>query len=160
MTKQITLERTYDASLEDVWDLWTTKDGIEAWWGPDGFRVDVIELDLRAGGQLYYAMTAVGEPQIAFMKQAGMPLSTKTRITYKEIVRHKRLAYVNHVDFVPGMAPYESPMSVDFAPAPNGVRMVVTLSPMHDETWTGRMVAGWEAELGKLERLLAARAQR
>lgn len=157
MTKTFQLERTYGASMDDVWDLWTTKDGIESWWGPDGFRVDVIELDLRAGGQLHYAMTAAGEPQIAFMKQAGMPLVTKTRISYTEVTRHKRLAYVNHVDFVPNQAPYENAMSVDFGPAPSGVRIVLTLSAMHDEDWTGRMVAGWESELGKLERLVAAR---
>jgi uncharacterized protein YndB with AHSA1/START domain len=93
MTKKTQLERIYDASIEDVWDLWTTKEGIESWWGPDGFRVDVIELDLRPGGQLYYAMTAVAEPQVEFMKKANMPLSTKTRITYTEVTRHKRLAY-------------------------------------------------------------------
>jgi hypothetical protein len=29
---------------------------------------------------------------------------------------------------------------------------------MHDETWTQRAVMGWEMELGKLGRLLAARA--
>ncbi len=34
----ITLERTYKASLQDVWDMWTTKEGIESWWGPDGSR--------------------------------------------------------------------------------------------------------------------------
>src|SRR5262245_47945643 len=37
----VTLERTFDAPIEDVWDLWTTKDGIESWWGPEGFRVEV-----------------------------------------------------------------------------------------------------------------------
>jgi uncharacterized protein YndB with AHSA1/START domain len=158
--KTITIERTYDASIEDVWDLWTTKEGIESWWGPEGFRVDVIELDLRPRGQLYYAMTAVGEPQVAFMKQAGMPLTTKTRITYTEITRHARLAYLNLVDFVPGVATYETPLTVDFARAPNGVRMVLTLDPMHDEVWTQRMQAGWESELGKLEKVLAARAGR
>lgn len=160
MTKKIQLERTYDASIEDVWDLWTTKDGIESWWGPDGFSVEVIELDLRPGGQLFYAMTATAEPQIAFMKQAGMPLTTKNRVTYTEIKRHERLAYLNHVDFIPGVAPYEVPLTVELFPAPNGVRMLVTLDPMHDEVWTGRMVAGWEMELGKLERVIATRLTR
>ena len=32
---RITIERTYRASVEDVWDLWTTKEGIESWWGPE-----------------------------------------------------------------------------------------------------------------------------
>jgi uncharacterized protein YndB with AHSA1/START domain len=157
MSKKIRLERTFDASLADVWELWTTKDGIESWWGPDGFRVEVIEIDVRPGGQLYYAMTATNEEMVAFMKQSGMPVSTKTRITYTEVTHQRRLAYVNHADFIPGKEPYEVPMSVDFELASNGVRLVLTLDPMHDEVWTGRMVAGWESELGKLERVIAAR---
>ena len=26
----------FKATLEEVWELWTTKDGIESWWGPEG----------------------------------------------------------------------------------------------------------------------------
>ena len=37
--RTITIERTYQAAIEDVWALWTTKEGIESWWGPDGFAV-------------------------------------------------------------------------------------------------------------------------
>ena len=48
----ITLERTYPASPEEIWRLWTTKDGIEAWWPPEGFTADVHELDLRLGKDL------------------------------------------------------------------------------------------------------------
>jgi len=35
--RKITIERTYEASIDVLWDLWTTKEGIESWWGPDGF---------------------------------------------------------------------------------------------------------------------------
>jgi uncharacterized protein YndB with AHSA1/START domain len=157
MKDTIQLERNYDASIEDVWDLWTTKDGIESWWGPEGFSVEVIELDLRPRGQLYYAMTAVGEQQRQFMQNAGMPLTTKTRITYTEIAQHRVLAYSNSVDFVPNVAPYENATRVDFAKTANGVKLVVTLEPMHEELWTQRMAAGWESELGKLDKLLASR---
>jgi uncharacterized protein YndB with AHSA1/START domain len=55
---RFTIERTYKASIDDVWNLWTTKQGIESWWGPDGFSTKVMKLDLRAGGELRYAMTA------------------------------------------------------------------------------------------------------
>lgn len=154
--KTIQLERTYDASLEDVWDLWTTKEGIESWWGPDGFNVEVIALDLRVGGQLSYAMTAAAAPQIAFMKQAGLPLTTTTRVRYTEIIRHQRLAYVNLVDFIPGVAAYETGTRVDLAPTAGGVRMIVTLDVMHDPVWTQRMAAGWESQLGKLDKVLVS----
>ena len=85
--RRMTLERVYRADLQDVWDLWTTKDGIESWWGPGGFAVTVRKLDLRPGGELLYAMTAVDPPQIAFMKKAGMPLTQELRITYTRLYR-------------------------------------------------------------------------
>ena len=32
--RTVTFERTFDASIEEVWDLWATTEGIESWWGP------------------------------------------------------------------------------------------------------------------------------
>jgi uncharacterized protein YndB with AHSA1/START domain len=29
----IVIERTYAASAQELWDLWTTKAGFESWWG-------------------------------------------------------------------------------------------------------------------------------
>jgi DNA-binding transcriptional ArsR family regulator len=75
-----------EASIDDVWALWTTKVGIESWWGPEGFAVKVHKLDLRPGGEMLYAMTAVDPPQVQFMRQAGMPLTTEAKLTYTEIV--------------------------------------------------------------------------
>src|ERR1700758_2512759 len=70
---QFSIQRTYAASIDEAWALWTTKAGIESWWGPEGFEVTVTSLDLRPGGELVYLMTAVASEQVAFMKQAGMP---------------------------------------------------------------------------------------
>jgi uncharacterized protein YndB with AHSA1/START domain len=160
MTEQITLERTYDASVEDVWELWTTKDGIESWWGPDGFEVEVRSIDLRPGGDLVYAMTAIEPPQIEFMRNAGMPLTTETRIRYTEIDPPRRLVYENIVDFVDSVEPYEVGTVLELEPVAGGVHLTLHLDPMHDEQWTQRAVMGWESELGKLERLLASRVIR
>src|SRR6201995_4951619 len=99
--RKITLERTYKASLRAVWELWTTAEGIESWWGPEGFTTKVQTLDLRAGGELRYAMTATGADQVEFMKGAGMPLTIEGRIIYKEVIANKRLAYTHLADFIP-----------------------------------------------------------
>lgn len=155
--RKITFERTFKASIEDVWELWTTKEGIESWWGPDGFSVTVRKLDLRPGGELIYAMTATAAPQVEFMKNAGMPLTTECRITYTEIVAPRRLAYMNYTDFIPGVAPYDVGTLVELHPIGEGVRMVLTLDPMHDEEWTQRAAMGWEMELGKLAKVIDAR---
>ena len=66
-TAQFSIQRTYAASIDEAWALWTTKSGIESWWGPEGFDVTVTSLDLRPGGHLIYLMTAVAPEQVAFI---------------------------------------------------------------------------------------------
>jgi uncharacterized protein YndB with AHSA1/START domain len=153
--RRITLERTYKASLQDVWDMWTTKEGIESWWGPDGFSVKVRKLDLRPGGELHYAMTATAAPQIEFMKKAGMPLTTEARLTYTEVSPPRRLAYTHLADFIPGVEPYLVAHLIELTPMGDGVRMVLIFDAMHDDEWTKRAAMGWEMELGKLAKALA-----
>lgn len=157
MKKLITIERTYDGSIDDVWDLWTTKEGLESWWGPEGFRVEVRRLELRAGGALDYAMIACAAPQIEFMKKAGMPLSHEAHIEYTEVVPKNRLVYDHTVDFVPGVEPYTTATRVELGADGPRVKLVLTIDAMHDETWTARATMGWESELGKLAGALASR---
>jgi len=152
--RKVVLERTFNAAIEEVWELWTTKDGIESWWGPEGFAVKVRKLEVRPGGELAYAMTATAPEQIEFLKKAGMPITQEARVIYTDVVRPTRLAFRQMADFIPNVKPYEVAMKIDFDTSPNGVRMVLTLDAMHDEQWTRLAVMGWESELGKLARLL------
>lgn len=151
--RKIALARTYEASLEDIWSLWTTKPGLESWWGPEGFAVKVHKLDLRPGGELLYAMTATGPSQIEFMKRAGMPLTTEARLTYTEVIPMERLAYIHLVDFIPEVEAYDVATVVEFRAGRNCVQMVVHLDAMHSDEWTQRAVSGWESQLSKADKL-------
>ena len=155
--KKLTLERTFDAPLEDVWELWTTKEGVESWWGPEGFRVEVHAIDPRPGGEMRYAMIASAPDVIEWMKRAWMPIVTEAKLTYRELAPRRRLAYFHAVDFVPGVAAYDIETLVEFSAGAAGVRMVVTIDAMHDAPWTERAVKGWESQLDKAVRLLASR---
>jgi uncharacterized protein YndB with AHSA1/START domain len=148
--QRITLERDYRADIQDVWDLWTTKEGIESWWGPGGFAVTVRTLDLRPGGELHYDMTATAPPQIEFMKTHGMPTTTKARITFTEVTPPSRLAYVHLADFIPGVDPYDVATIVELTETPDGVHMALSFDAMHSDEWTERAVMGWTSEIGKL----------
>jgi len=154
---RITIERTYEARIGDVWALWTTKDGIESWWGPEGFTVTVRSIDLRPGGEMRYAMTATGAAQVAFMKKAGMPLTNEHQIAYTEVVPPLRLGFSHLVDFVPDVEPYDVAVLVELHETTKGARVVLTIDRMHDDVWTQRAVAGWESELGKLAKALETR---
>jgi uncharacterized protein YndB with AHSA1/START domain len=157
--KTITIEKTLSAPVEDVWELLTTADGIESWWGPEGFRVEVRKLELRPGGAFHYDMIASAPEQIAFMEKAGMPLSTPTRASFTEVTPTRRLAFTHVVDFVPGVEAYESATTVELIARGGDTHLVVTLAAMHEEQWTKMAVKGWESQLGKLARALAKTAK-
>jgi uncharacterized protein YndB with AHSA1/START domain len=152
---RITLERSYTTSIEKLWALWTTKEGIESWWGPEGFEVTVNSIDLRPGGGLDYTMTATGPDQIAFMKSASAPLSTDTMVTYLTIEAPHKLEFSTLADFIPDVAPYDVTTTLEFVEAGDAVTMRLTFDVMHDDLWTERSRMGEEMQLAKLDALLA-----
>ena len=154
---KIRLERTFQASAKEVWELWTTKEGLEAWWGPEGFTTTVYKLDLRRGGEFEYAMTATRQDLIEGMKAMGLPLTSVAHGTYTEVTRPRRLAYITVADFIPGVAPYEVAAVVEIQPVGRGVRMVETEDAMHDELWTERSTMGMNSSLDRLAKVLEAR---
>ena len=150
--QSLVIERRYKARVEDLWALWTTRDGFESWWGPDGFRVEVHALEARAGGALSYDMIADAPEAIAAMKQMGQPLSHGTRGWFEELVPNQWLVLMHSVDFVPGMDPYDSRIDVSFAQIGEESLMVVTLHPHRDPMWTQMSAQGFTSQLGKLDR--------
>jgi uncharacterized protein YndB with AHSA1/START domain len=154
----LTIERTFRAPIHEVWELWTTRDGIEAWWGPDGFSVEVRSLELHAGGDLGYVMSAVAPEQIDYMKKAGMPVTTHHSITFTEVDPPRRLAYRSVVDFVPGVEAYDVVTLLELHEVEGGgTRLVLTFEAMHDDRWTQLARMGHESELDRLERLISSR---
>ena len=62
--KVVRIERTFDASAEDVFDAWTSEEVISRWFRPrEGWREADAEVDLRIGGKIRVVMrTPDGEP--------------------------------------------------------------------------------------------------
>jgi uncharacterized protein YndB with AHSA1/START domain len=139
----IQFERRYDnAAIEELWDLWTTKEGFESWWGPQGFRVAVQKLDAR----------------VAYMKRAGMSVSHGTSGRFTQITRLRSLEIVHAIDFIPGVQPYENRVRAEFFPEKGGgARMLVTVEPHPDPGWTRSATLGMESQLTKVANALAAR---
>jgi uncharacterized protein YndB with AHSA1/START domain len=155
----LVFERSYEAAIEDLWALWTTKEGFESWWGPEGFRVEVHALDARVSGELHYDMIATGPEQVAFMERAGRPLSHAVHSTFVEVAPPGRLTLRSLIDFIPGVEPYENDVQVELVSEGAGVRMLITVDPHHDEEMTRLASMGWESQLRKLPAALAARSE-
>ena len=151
----LTFERSYHAQISDLWDLWTTKEGFESWWGPEGFRVQVHELDLRLGGQLRYDMIAVGAQEIAFMKAAGMATSQPTHGTFTDIQPLRVLAIRHVIDFFPNVAAYNNDMRIEFSSEGESARMLITVDAHPNPFFTQQAKAGMLSQLNKVAGALA-----
>lgn len=85
--KEIEFERTFDASLETVWQAWTDPEKLKAWWGPDNVSIPECEVDLRVGGRIYIVMEA-GEAMGEY-KGTRWPMEGK----YTVVEKNAKLSY-------------------------------------------------------------------
>jgi len=154
---KIVIERTYRASVEELWELWTTKEGFESWWPPEGLRTEVHSIEARLNGKLHYDMIADTPETVAVMKELGLPVSHSERARFSEFRPFERLVLAIMMDFLPGVAPYEGTLAVDFFPSGEWVRMVVTLSPMHSEEFAKMAAAGLASQLRNMDKRFQGR---
>jgi uncharacterized protein YndB with AHSA1/START domain len=54
--REIVIARTIDAPRALVWTAMTDPAHLVHWWGPRGFRLTVVEMDVRAGGRWTFVM--------------------------------------------------------------------------------------------------------
>jgi uncharacterized protein YndB with AHSA1/START domain len=154
----IRFERVYDASIEDVWALWTTKEGLEEWYAPEGMHVEVLALELRVGGAFEHVMTAVGADQVAYLANANMSRTARVSGRFVEMVRHRRLRIRFDIDFVPGVESYPYDMVVELHAEAGRVRMIVTADRHPDPEMTRGAILGLTSQLQRFDLAIAARA--
>lgn len=158
-TDVIRFERVYPkASIEDVWDLWTTKEGLEEWFAPEGMHFEVSVLELRVGGAFDHVMTAVGAEQIAYLANLERPLTVWVSGQFLEIQRHRRLRIRFDMDFVPGVEPYPYDMLVEFHDEPGQVRVILTADRHPEAEMTRGAIIGLTSQLQRFDSALAARS--
>jgi uncharacterized protein YndB with AHSA1/START domain len=76
---EFVLTRTFDAPRELVYKMWTQPEYVKKWWGVEGSRIVVCELDVRPGGTFRIDM------------QASDGTVYVNRGVYREVVENERI---------------------------------------------------------------------
>lgn len=153
----VSFERVYDAAIEDVWALWTTKEGLEAWFAPEGMRFEVSVIELWPGGAFDHVMRAVGAEEVAYLTKLGLPVTTWTSGRFVEVEHHRRLRIRFDIDFVPGVDPYPYDMLVELDAEAGRVRMALTADRHPDPEMTRAAILGLTSQLQRFAAALATR---
>ena len=80
----VVIERTFDAPVEQIWQMWTVPEHFRAWYGPTGASIPVAELDVRVGGARSVCME---------MQTPNGPMRMWFTGVHLEVVEHVRLVY-------------------------------------------------------------------
>jgi uncharacterized protein YndB with AHSA1/START domain len=138
------LERTYDATPEEVFDAWTNPEVLRRWWMVDeAGRTPEADVDLRVGGSYRLAMEDPGP--------AGARHTV--RGVYREVARPERLVYTWAWEEDDGSTGHESTVTVSFVEEGDRTTVVVEHAGLPDEASRERHSEGWQACL----RILGAR---
>jgi uncharacterized protein YndB with AHSA1/START domain len=118
MATQINVTRVFDASVADVWALWTEPELIRGWWGPDQFTCPLATLDFREGGTGLVCMKAADN----IPGMGGQEFYT--RWNYHRIIPFEYLEFIQNLVDAAGdpIDPATVGMPADF---PRDIRTVV-----------------------------------
>jgi uncharacterized protein YndB with AHSA1/START domain len=156
----VVIERSFDAPVELIWQMWTDPEHFKAWYGPAGATIPVANLDVRVGGTRLVRMdvaTPNGPMRMWFTGQ------------YLDVVENQRLVFTESISDENGnvLSPSEMGMAEGH---PTTTEVRVQLEDLGGRT---KMVlthvgipegspgaAGWTMALDKLAAYLGSHVQR
>jgi uncharacterized protein YndB with AHSA1/START domain len=136
------LQRTFQASAEDVFDAWTNEEVMRRWFhGEHGWETPEAIVDLRVGG----ALRVVMRDPVGGVEHGG-------RGRYTEIERPSRLAFTWTWDGEERVTQIE----IEFEEADGATTVRFTHSGLRDEASARSHEGGWSNCFDHLEEALAA----
>jgi uncharacterized protein YndB with AHSA1/START domain len=136
------LERSFDASREDVFDAWTNPEVLKRWWaGEPDWDGSIAEVDLRVGGTIRLGMH---DPEADVEHVGGGE--------FTEVSPHDRIAYTWTWENGESPDSVDSLVAVDFLDQEDGrTTVVLTHSGFKSAESRDSHTGGWNACLDNLE---------
>ena len=86
MTKDVSIERTFDTTIDVTWSMWTEPEHFAQWYGPMGATIPSAEMNVTVGGRRFIemAMETPNGPMHMYFLGEYKEISPKTRLVYTE----------------------------------------------------------------------------
>jgi uncharacterized protein YndB with AHSA1/START domain len=156
----VVIERSFDAPVELVWQMWTVPEHFRAWYGPDGATIPTARMDVRVGGRRLVCVE---------MQSPGGPMQMWFTGEYREVVENVRLVYTEAMSDedgnvsspadtgMPAGHPTTTEVRVELEDVDGRTKMVMTHAGIPGDS---PGAAGWAMALDKLAARVAAHRRR
>lgn len=156
--KRLIINRQVRGSSRLVWACWTEPRHLREWWGPDGWRSDIFELDLRPAGVWRYRLRPDRDHELD-EEHWG-------RAVYEEIRPYESLTFLDGTS-TPDGAPVpgtEMPTAVSITESGHGgcdVSITVGFPSAHDleQAEAIGMVTGFTETLRRLHQYIGTTSE-
>ena len=152
--KDVVLERTIEAPIEKVWEMWTTSENFQKWYGPEGASIPKAEMDVQVGGKRLIGMevNSPNGPMTMWMAGEYLEINPVTKLVYTEVMSDEN---GNHLPpsamGMPGDEPHITTVTVELEDLEGSTKMTLT----HAGVPAGSPgEKGWVMALDKLAKLV------
>jgi uncharacterized protein YndB with AHSA1/START domain len=154
-TKDVRIERIFDAPIDLIWAMWTESEHFANWYGPMGATIPRADMDVRVGGRRYIAMeveTPRGTMQMYFVGEYR-DVNPKSRLVYTESIADVDGNAATAKDMgMPAHEPMETTVVVELEDLGNRTKMVMTHIGIPADSPGGQ---GWAMAIDKMEARVA-----
>ena len=143
----VVIERSFDAPVDLVWQMWTDPEHFQAWYGPDGATIPVAKMDVRVGGARLVCME---------MQSPDGPMQMWFTGEYREVVENELLVYTESMSDAdgnvsspgePGGHPMSTEVRVELEDVRGRTKMMLTHAGIPADS---PGASGWAMALDKL----------
>ena len=146
----VVIERSFDAPVDLIWQMWTDPEHFKAWYGPDGATIPVAKMDVRVGGTRLVCIE---------MPTPDGPIQMWFTGEYRAVVENERLVYTESMSDEQGNVssptdrgmpeghPGTTEVSVELEDVGGRTKMVMTHTGIPGDS---AGAAGWATALAKL----------
>jgi uncharacterized protein YndB with AHSA1/START domain len=156
----VVIERTFDAPVDLIWQMWTIPEHFAAWYGPDGATIPVARMDVRVGGTRLVSMevTTPGGPMQMWFTGEFREVVENQRLVYTESMSDENGTVLSAEDIgMPAGHPTTTEVRVELEEVGGRTRMVMTHAGIPADS---PGAAGWTMAFAKLTARVEAHSNR
>jgi uncharacterized protein YndB with AHSA1/START domain len=154
----VVIERSFDAPVERIWQMWTDPELFKVWYGPTGATIPVANMDVRVGGTRLICME---------VESPNGPMRMWFTGEYRDVVALERLVYTESMSDehgnvsspadmgMPEGHPMTTEIHVELTDIGGRTKIVLTHVGIPSDS---PGAAGWSMALDKLAAHLATRS--
>lgn len=150
----VIIKRTFDAPVDLIWRLWTEPALFQKWYGPKGFTIPSVEMDLRVGGRRLICMASPDGTMKMWTVGEFLEITPFEKLVYTESPSDEKGNTTSpSLMGMPEGYPTKTEVIVELKPENGTTNMILTHVGIPANSGAG---AGWEQAFDKLAELSTA----